>query len=225
MTKLFFLMLAGIALVVMPSERANAQLEVIGEIVKETIMAIDLGVQKAQTETVVLQEAEKELENDMQETRLGDIIDWVQQQKDLFAEYYQELWEVKAALADFQKVADMIERQAQLVSDYKAAIALISKDPHFSAAEIANIAKVYGGILNQSVENVNELGQVINALVTQMDDGDRLHIIDAAAEGIDRNYSELHQYTQENILLSMQRAKDDGDLNAIRAMYGIPAGP
>jgi predicted transcriptional regulator len=106
-----------------------------------------------------------------------------------------------------------------LVSDYKNAFALIRRDPHFSADEIAHMSDVYSGILNQSVKNVNELGLVIKALLTQMDDGDRLYIIDAAADRIDQNYSDLHLYTQENILLSMQRAKDQADLNAIRSLY------
>jgi hypothetical protein len=220
-----FILLSGLGLVLLPTVRANAQLEIIGEIVKEVIMAIDLGIQKAQTQTIVLQEAQKEVENLMQATHLADITSWVQQQKDLYQEYYQELWQVKTALADFQKVAGIIDKQAHLVADYKTAYGLIRQDPHFSAAEVSHMSNVYGGILSQSIENINALKLVINSLVTQMDDGDRLHIIDAAAERIDQNYRDLRVYTQENILLSMQRAKDQADLNEIKAMYGMPLGP
>jgi len=221
MKKQIFILAFGFGLAVLPSTRANAQIEIIGDIIKQVIMAIDLGVQKAQTQTIVLQEAQKEVENLMQQTRLADIIDWVQQQKDLYAAYYQELWKVKDALANFQRVAAMIEKQAQLVADYKKAVSLTRQDPHFSPDEITHMSNVYSGILNQSINNIKELELVIQALVTQMDDADRLHIIDGAGERIDRNYSDLRQYTQENILLSMQRAKDQNDLNAIRGLYGI----
>lgn len=221
MKRKLFIGLGCVCLSLLPSTQATAQLEIIGDIIKQIIMDIDLGIQRAQTQTIVLQQAEKQAENLMQQTQLADIIGWVQQQKDLFQEYYQELWQVKNAIANFQKVAAIIDKQAQLVADYKTAYSLIRQDPHFSPAEISHMSNVYAGILNQSIENINTLSLVIRALVTQMSDGDRLQIIDGAAERIDQNYSDLRVYTQENILLSMQRAKDQNDLNGIRALYGI----
>ena len=224
MKHIYLLCTGVLALSLIPSMQAHAQIEIIGDIVKDVIMAIDLGVQKAQTEIIALQETEKEFENTMQETQLGQIIGWVQQQKDLFSEYYQELWQVKNALANFQRVAEMIDRQAQLVAEYQKATALIRQDKHFSADEITHMIAVYSGILSQSATTIDQLALAIRALVMQMDDGDRLQIIDAAGERIDRNSSDLRQYTQENILLSMQRAKDQNDLNAIRIIYGLPEG-
>ena len=85
--------------VVWPSGKASAQIEIIGEAIKAAIMAIDLSVQKIQTQTIFLQDAQQELQNAMQATRLADITSWVQEQKDLYSEYYQELWQVKSALA------------------------------------------------------------------------------------------------------------------------------
>jgi hypothetical protein len=55
-----------------------------------------------------------------------------------------------------------------------------------------------------------------------MNDADRLHLIDQTAAGIDRNYADLHEYTQQNSLLSLQRAKDQSDIQTIKALYGIP---
>ena len=82
-----------------PAGRADAQIiDAIEDIIKAALMAVDLGIQKVQTETVNLQDAEKALENAMAQTQLGDITSWVQQQKDLFSGYYQELLQVKNAL-------------------------------------------------------------------------------------------------------------------------------
>lgn len=221
MKQLFVTLVAGVVLTAMPSGKADAQAEIITEIIKEAIMAVDLGVQKAQTQTVNLQDAQKVLENIMQEWHLTDITDWVQQQKDLYNEYYQELWEVKNAIAAYDKVVSMIDKQAQLIRDYQQAYSAMRQDSHFSAREVSYIGSVYSGILKQSVENLNQLYLVINALVTQMDDGERLHIIDGAAASIDQNYSDLHQFTQQNVLLSMQRAKDQSDLDQVKLLYGI----
>ena len=204
-----------------PSGQADAQIEIIGEVIKAAIMAVDLGVQKLQTQTVYLQEAQKELENLMQATQLGDITDWMQQQKDLYEEYYQELWQIKNAITYYEKVKDIIQKQALLLSEYKTAYAAIRQDPHFSNAELQHIYSVYSGILNQSIANINQLALVINAFVTQMDDGNRLHIIDATGARIDKNYADLQQFTQENVMISCQRAKDEADLNFVKSLYGI----
>src|ERR1700722_17976158 len=212
---LLILVLATLGLLV-PAGRADAQIiDAIEDAIKAALMAVDLGIQKVQTETVNLQNAQKALENAMQQTQLGDITSWVQQQKDLFSEYYQELLQVKNALSTYDKVVSMIDKQAQLVKDYQTAYAAMQKDSHFSAQEISYIGSVYSGILKQSVENLKQLDLVITALVTQMSDGSRLRIIDGAGARIDQNYSDLHQFTQQNILLSMQRATDANDLQEV----------
>ena len=200
---------------------AQAQIEIIDEAIKAAIMAVDLGIQKIQTETIVLQDAQKQLENVMQQTQLTAITDWVQQQKDLYANYYAELWQVKTAITTYSKVTALIEKQARLISEYKQTYARVQQDPHFSAAEVNHILKVYQGILKESVDNVNQLALVIQALVTQMEDGGRLRIIDAASDRIDRNYSDLQRFTQENTLLSLQRTKDQQDGDMIRRLYGL----
>jgi len=222
MKRLLFGLLVFAVFLVLPAGRADAQIiDAIEDIIKAALMAVDLGIQKVQTATVNLQDAEKALENTMAQTQLGDITSWVQQQKDLFSGYYQELLQVKNALATYDKVVSMIDKQAQLVKDYQTAWAAIQKDNHFSAQEISYIGNVYSGILNQSVENLKQLDMVITALVTQMSDGSRLAIIDGAGARIDQNYSDLHQFTQQNILLSMQRSTDANDLNEVKLLYGL----
>jgi len=222
MKRLLFGLLVFGAFMILPAGRADAQIiEIIEDVVKAALMAVDLGIQKVQTATINLQDAEKALENAMAQTQLGDITSWVQQQKDLFSGYYQELLQVKNALASYDKVVSITDKQAQLVKDYQTAWAAIQKDNHFSAQEISYIGSVYSGILNQSIENLKQLDMVITALVTQMSDGSRLAIIDGAGARIDQNYSDLHQFTQQNILLSMQRATDANDLNEVKLLYGL----
>jgi hypothetical protein len=198
-----------------------AQIEIIGEVIKAAIMAADLAVQKVQTETIILQDAQKTLENAMQSLQLGAITEWVQRQKDLYSAYYQELWQVKEVFLTYGKVKGMVEKQALLVANYKRAYASFRQDAHFSPQELQHIYNVYNGILSQSISNIQQLGLVINAMVTQMEDGDRLRIIEATGRNIDKNYDDFQQFTQENILLSLQRSKSQQELGMIRALYGI----
>lgn len=206
-----------------PHGHASAQIiDIATEIVKDALEEADLKIQQAQTQTLLLQNAQKALENTMAGDLLDDIAGWAQQQDQLFTEYYQELWEVKTAFSTYGRLAQLIQRQAQLVRDYEQATAAIRQDPHFSTAEVTQMLNVYSGILNASIRNVGQLTLVIQSFVTQMNDADRLRLIDQTAAGIDRNYSNLHEYTQENSLLSLQQAKDESDIQTIKALYGIP---
>jgi hypothetical protein len=204
-----------------PCIRASAQIEIITDIIKEAIMAVDLGIQKAQTETIGLQDAEKVVENEMEQLDLDDITDWVQNEWDLFNGYYQELWQVKAALSTYVKVVSMIDRQAQLIRQEQAAMAAVRRDTHFSAAEVSYIANVYAGIVKESADNLSKLYLVIESFVTQMSDGDRLALIDGAASGIDRNASDLNSFSQQNALVSLERAQDESDIQQIKVLYGL----
>jgi hypothetical protein len=201
--------------------KVEAQFNIIGEILKRVIMAIDLKVQKEQTKTIVLQDAQKQLENSMQETRLAEISDWVRQQKDLYNEFYQELWQVKNVLRYYSAVKGVIDKEARLIEGYKRAYAAVTRDTHFSTDEVRQMLVVYKAILDGSINIVDELQTLINAFVTQMDDADRLGMINELSAKIDRQYRQLQGYTQENILLSLQRAKSEGDINMIKALYGL----
>ena len=77
------------------------------------------------------------------------------------------------------------------------------------------------GIVNESVQNIKQIYLVINAFVTQMSDGARLRIVDEAGNQVDRNYTDLQLFYQRNMLLSLERAKDENDVAATKALYGM----
>ena len=58
--------------------------QIIKEGIKKVIIAVDLKIQRLQTKTIWLQNAQKVVENEMTKLKLNQISDWVQKQKDLF---------------------------------------------------------------------------------------------------------------------------------------------
>ncbi|GGB23869.1 TraG family conjugative transposon ATPase [Puia dinghuensis] len=204
-----------------PHARASAQVDIIGDAIKEALESADLHIQRLQTKTILLQNAEKALENTMAGDLLDDITGWVQQQKDLYGEYYNELWQVKDAFVHYSKVVTLLDRQAQLVSDYQRATAAVKQDAHFSPGELTHILSVYSGILDASIRDVGRLATVLTGFATQMDDAARLRLLDETAADIDRNSATLRTFTQENSLLSLQRAKDAADIQVIQKLYGL----
>ena len=203
---------------------ASAQL-VVGEVIKLTvtkvIKALDLKAQRMQNQTLWLQSAQKALENELSRVRLSEISGWSGQQQTLFRGYYDELWKIKAAISYYQRVRDITVRQAGLVSAYQQAWSGLRQDAHFSAAELAQMSKVYSGILSVSAGNLEQVILIVTGGRTQMTDAQRLELINKAADRLDRNCNDLKQFTAENARLSLMRSKDAADLSTTRQLYGI----
>ena len=196
--------------------------EVIKAGVKKAIRALDLRVQRLQNETIWLQNAQKTLENALSKLKLQEISEWTERQKTLYKDYFEELNKVKSLISYYHRIRDISQKQLRLVKSYQRAWSFLRQDQHFSKDELEYMSKVYTGILEESLKNIDQVLLVINSFQTQMSDAKRLEIIRNAAESIDSNYYDLLQFNQQNILLSISRAKTKQDAELMRKIYGLP---
>lgn len=197
-------------------------LEIVKAVTKKVIKAIDLRIQKLQNKTIWLQNAQKQVENVLSKLKLDEISDWTQKQKDLYKGYYEELAKVKSIIIYYQRIREITKKQTQLVQEYERAWNLFKQDTHFKDSEIQYMERVYTGILEESVKNIDQIFLILDSFATQMSDLKRLEIINKAADQIDGNYDDLIMFNQQNILLSLQRAKTEADVNQVKQFYGIP---
>ncbi|MDB5159558.1 MAG: hypothetical protein JWR50_4265 [Mucilaginibacter sp.] len=214
----------AVILVTLPDKKADAQFvisEVLNQTVGKIIRAIDLSVQKAQNQTIWLQNAQKVIETQLNQLKLSEIAGVGQQQTDLFSKYYNELFEVKTLITDYEQVKNITERQAALVREYQSAWSLTQQDDHFTVAELQRISAVYTGILDESVKNLDQLMVVINSFKTQMSDSQRMDLIGRIAKKIDTNYFDLKAFNNENILLSFSRSHSQQNMQSLKNLYGI----
>lgn len=223
--KIFFIIMltAGVA-VVTPSPKAHAAIgiaQIIKEAVKKVIRAVDLMIQRLQNKTIALQNAAKVLENKLSKLKLNEIADWTERQRQLYKEYYDELWKVRNTIAMYDRVKKILQRQAQLVKEYKSTWELVREDKHFTEKEIDYIYRVYTGILDESVKNIDQILLVINSFKMQMSDAARLEVINKVGEQIEKNYTDLRQFNDQNIRLSINRAKDEHEVESVKKLYGI----
>lgn len=195
--------------------------EVIKEGIKKVIVAIDLKIQRLQTKTIWLQNAQKVVENAMSKLKLSQIGDWVQKQKDLYQNYFDELWKVKNILTYYFRVKEIINQQSALLRQYHRAWQGVKHDGHFTADEVAYIGKIYTGMIEESLKNLEQVSLVINSFTTQMSDASRMEIIDDAARRMQTNYDDLKRFNSENIQLSIQRSNDEHDISIVKQLYGI----
>jgi hypothetical protein len=207
-----------------PSQKVLAQdpiTEIIKAGVKKVIKAVDLKIQRLQNKTIWLQNAQKVVENTMSEMKLNEITDWVEKQRTLYKDYYDELWQVKNSISYYHRVREITSKQVQLVAEYKRAWGLFKQDKHFTGDELDYMGKVYNGILDESVKNLDQIFLVINSFSTQMSDAKRLEIINQAYNQVETNYSDLKAFNQQNVLVSLQRAKSKNDIDVVKALYGL----
>lgn len=197
-------------------------LEIVKAVTKKVIKAIDLRIQKLQNKTIWLQNAQKQVENVLSKLKLDEISDWTQKQKDLYKGYYEELAKVKSIITYYQRIKEITKKQTHLVQEYERAWNLFKQDTHFKEREIQYMERVYTGILEESVKNIDQIFLILDSFATQMSDLKRLEIINKAADQIDGNYDDLTMFNQQNILLSLQRAKTEADVKQVKQFYGIP---
>jgi len=205
-------------------KNADAQiavLEVIKAGVKKVIKAVDLKVQRLQNETIWLQNAQKVLENQLSKLNLKEIADWTEKQREQYSKYYEELWRVKSVIAYYKRIKELAEKQADILNEYKWAWRLFQKDKHFTMDELDYMRKVYSGILEESVKNLDQIFLVINSFKTQMSDAARLELVSKAADELDNNRSALKKFNLENIGRSIQRAKSLDEAAQLKEIYGV----
>ena len=196
-------------------------LKIIKAGVKKAIKAVDLQIQRLQNETIWLQNAQKTIENTLSKLKLEEIADWTERQRTLYKDYFEELANVKSIISYYQRIKDITQKQVRLVEQYKRAWNLFKQDKHFTTNELDYMEKVYSGILDETVKNIDQVFLVISSFQTQMSDAKRLEIINKAADQIDENYDDLTEFNRQNILLSLQRAKTLSDVDLVKKLYGL----
>lgn len=220
------LVMTGIVMmgILTPVQKAEAQipiLKIIKAAVIKVIKAVDLKIQRLQNKTIGLQNAQKALENTLTKLKLDNITEWVEKHRTLYKDYYEELFKVKNIIAYYKRIKDISEKQVKIVEEYKWAWNLLKEDENLTADELDYMAKVYSGLLDQSVKNIDQISLVVNSFTTQMSDAKRLQIINSTADQVDANYYDLTKFNQEAILLSLQRKNAQKDLKEAKKIYGI----
>lgn len=195
--------------------------EIIKAGVKKVIKAVDLQIQRLQNKTIWLQNVQKVIENEMSKLKLDEISGWVERQRRLYANYFEELGKVKEVITTYHRVKHIIDQQTLLVKEYKSAWAIFKQDDNFTVDELNYMSNVYTGMMNESIKNLDQVFLVINAFATQMTDAKRIEIINDVADHIDENLADLRQFNDQNKILSFQRAAEKGDIEVTKKLYGL----
>jgi hypothetical protein len=134
MKKLLVTIVIVLAETIAPMQTVSAQdpiTLIIKEGITKAIKAVDLQIQRSQNETIWLQNAQKVVENAMTQAKLAEISDWVEKQRTLYKDYFEELWKVKNAIAMYHRIKEVTTKQIALVNEYKNAFSLFKNGCKF----------------------------------------------------------------------------------------------
>ncbi|BAV04446.1 hypothetical protein SAMN05421788_110181 [Filimonas lacunae] len=219
-------LLIAVLLIVSPSLTYKAQaqdpiVEAVKAAVKRVIKAVDLQVQRWQNQVLDLQNIQREAENLLSKLKLQDIADWTNKQKQLYSDYFDELWRVKTVITYYNRLAQIYNMQKQIVTEYGIAYSIISQDNHFTPAEQDRIHTIYTNLLTESLSGIDDVIGMMKSFTVQMSDADRLVIINKTADALEEHLSDLREFNQDNKLLSLQRSKNQEEIDFIKKLYNF----
>nr|WP_121271736.1 TerB family tellurite resistance protein [Pedobacter schmidteae] len=126
---------------------------------------------------------------------------------------------VSPQVRKYRKVADIVSMQADLVSEYKGAFKRFGSGGNFSVSELEYLGKVYGQLLDQSVDNLDQLVMVITAGKLRMSDEERLRVIDRVFAELEDKLVFLRSFNRETGLLNLQRSREKAELGGMTRFY------
>jgi hypothetical protein len=134
--------------------------------------------------------------------------------------YLDGLLAISPTVSGYYRVAEIIQNEITIVSEYKAAYRAWSAGGHFSTAELNYISQVYAALLSKSEQCLDALAMVVTADQLRMSDADRLGTIDRIDTDIGSQLNHLRQFNNSTALQAAQRAQEAGDLQTIKSLYG-----
>ncbi|WP_040680201.1 hypothetical protein [Niabella aurantiaca] len=132
------------------------------------------------------------------------------------------LMQVSPAVKKYKRVGDIINYQLRLVKEYKAAFNRFKQAGWFKPDEIDYMGKVYGKLVNESLEALDDLLVIVTANKLRMSDEERLSAIDDIYKDMSDKLEFLRRFNDQAEVLSLQRAREMKDVKTLRGMYGNP---
>jgi len=140
---------------------------------------------------------------------------------DLHSVYLNGLLSISPAVKNYGRIAEIITQQASLISEYKSSYKQFSQSGTFSASELNYMSNVYTQLVTQSLENLDELTNVLTAGKLRMSDDERMRAIDRIYGSSSDKLQFLRHFNRQGAILSIQRSKEIGDTRTLKQLYGI----
>lgn len=131
------------------------------------------------------------------------------------------LMAVNPKVRNYRRVADIISTQAQLLKEYKSAYSRFSRSGVMSARELEYLMDVYGNLMDQSLQHLDELTMILTSGKFKMTDDERLEGIDRIYFSMQEKTSFLRSFNNRTSLLVAQRTRELSDVRMMQELHDL----
>ena len=135
--------------------------------------------------------------------------------------FLDELMKVSPVVKKYKRVADIIQSQSQILTEYKTAQGRFKGSNLFNTSEWKYIIEVNKNLFNISLKNLNELAIVITAGQLRMTDDERFLAIDRIYKDISDQLIFLRSFNNENAALALQRKLELKEIKVSEKLNGL----
>jgi hypothetical protein len=139
----------------------------------------------------------------------------------LHRDFFSSLKNVKPAISNSAKVADIIAFQIYVTRDMKRIYDFCENNKHFTPEEVRYIAKVHTNMLFLCDASISELLSIIRSNETQMTDDERLLRIDKIYDDMLDKHAFVQAFGNDAKSLSMQTEKEMNEIELLRKNHEV----
>jgi hypothetical protein len=140
---------------------------------------------------------------------------------DLHNVFITGLMSVSPAVRNYGRIAEILANEASLISEYKRESSLFQQSGTFSFSELSYMSDVYTRLVSETLDNIEELTNIISANKLRMSDAERIKAIDRIYGTSSDKLQFLRSFNNQGVLLSIQRSKDAAGTQTLKQLYGI----
>jgi len=140
---------------------------------------------------------------------------------DLHREFLDGLLAVSPVVKQYKRIADIVDMQVRMVSEYKQAWGRIWSEGRFNPGEVEAIGNWYSGMLGGAAQALNSLTMVLTDGRIRANDGERINQIDELYSGMRGRWMALQAFNGQVGWLSAQRGFASTENSGLRKLFGI----
>ena len=140
---------------------------------------------------------------------------------DLHRDFFRSLEIVNPTIKDYVRVADVIACQVRVVKNINATIKGLKESEALSIDELDHCKSVFGNLLDECLENVDELYLVITSGELKMSEIERIKRIDQFYTDMQSNYSFCKSFSNECLALARQRLNEVFEIKVGKQLNGV----
>lgn len=139
----------------------------------------------------------------------------------LHQDYFNSLREINPIIKKYVRISDIISLRQGILFTCKKTIEITKENTWFTFKEASYIQNVFARLLYEVSEDINQLMSVITANNLIMKDDERIVQITGIYKDMLDKHSFAEDFSNEVILLGMQRSKESQDVETSRLLNDL----